>query len=262
MRRLVQCRSAVLSRIANAPSVCLLLDFDGTIAPIVSHPDLAALSPAARAAIRGLRAYMPIAIISGRPLAVVRKKVGIPGISYVGSHGLEWTAADRAVGAAVPARSLHALQAITAVAEQFSSSHPGVVLERKPFGLSVHYRAIAPARRPAIARAIRQIGEVFVQAAHIHATELGVATEFRPRTAHDKGTAVRAAMKRIGCTRQCLPIYIGDEPSDEDAFRVIGQGGITIRVGQTRSSAAEYYVSCQADVDVFLAAVLHQMSKS
>ena len=81
---------AIEKRVREAQDVALMFDFDGTLSPIVSMPHRSYLPAASRRVLRAINRIWPVAIITGRPLSVIQKKVGVPEFMYGASHGLEW----------------------------------------------------------------------------------------------------------------------------------------------------------------------------
>ena len=128
------------------PFVCL--DFDGTLSEIVSDPDAATLVDGAAKALENLAAQCPVAILSGRDLADIRDRVGLPGIWYAGSHGFELIGPDGshhhndAAAAAVPV-----LESAAAELTDALNHIPGARVEHKRYAVAVHYRNVSPRTR-------------------------------------------------------------------------------------------------------------------
>jgi alpha,alpha-trehalase len=211
----------------------VLLDFDGTLAPIVARPDDAAISDDARRLLRELAAYYPVAVVSGRDLQDVVARVGVDDLWYAGNHGFEIISPDGRTFTRDEARP-----ALESLSEAETTLHgelgevPGVVLERKAFALAVHYRTAAEADAE---RAIQRAAELAEgsDALRLH-WDLKV-VELRPDVAWDKGYAVREILGAIGADpRRCVPVYVGDGPTDEDAFRALAEVGLGILVGAPR----------------------------
>jgi alpha,alpha-trehalase len=131
--------------ITSARESMLFLDYDGTLSPIVSDPDAARLVDGAAEALELVAGVCPVAILSGRDLADVRERVGIPGLWYAGSHGFELTGPDgayhqnEAAAAFVPI-----LERAAAELREGLAAFPGVRVEHKRFAVAVHYREVAP----------------------------------------------------------------------------------------------------------------------
>jgi trehalose 6-phosphate phosphatase len=199
----------VLRLAAEPARAALLLDVDGTLAPIVARPEDAAVPPATRAELeRLLGRYALVACVSGRPAEDAARVVGVPGVRYVGEHGLEL---DPAAGKWAAA--------IASFAD--SVAWPA---ERKPLTVSFHYRT-APDRE----EAERVLGDVAEQArAQGLVPRWGrMVLEIRPPLETDKGTAVRAL---LSAQRLRRALYAGDDTTDLDAFRALDGLELGVRV--------------------------------
>ncbi len=219
-------------------------DFDGTLSEIVKDPDSARLVDGAAAALTSLSASCPVAILSGRDLADVRERIGLPGLWYAGSHGFELTGPDgRHHENAEAAASAPVLaQAAAQLAEQLGDI-PGVVVEHKRFGVAVHYRNAARDRVGAVTAAVRSAG----QRTALRVTTGREVIELRPDVDWDKGKTLRWVLDYIRDNEgggTLLPIYLGDDITDEDAFDAVADDGVAILVRHSddgdRATAARY----------------------
>jgi trehalose 6-phosphate phosphatase len=219
-------------------------DFDGTLSEIVNDPDTARLADGAAEALTSLSASCPVAILSGRDLADVRERVGLPGLWYAGSHGFELTGPDGAhhenteAAASVPVLA----EAAAALADRLGSI-AGVVVEHKRFGVAVHYRNVARDRVGEVAAAVRSAG----QRTALRVTTGREVIELRPDIDWDKGKTLRWVLDYIRDNDgggPLLPIYLGDDITDEDAFDAVADDGIAILVRHgddgDRATAAHY----------------------
>jgi trehalose 6-phosphate phosphatase len=219
-------------------------DFDGTLSEIVENPDSAVLADGAADALTSLSAQCPVAILSGRDLADVRQRIGLPGIWYAGSHGFELTGPDGAhhqnaeAAASIPVLA----EAGAELAEQLGHI-PGVMVEHKRFGVAVHYRNAARDRVGEVAAAVRSAG----QRASLRVTTGREVIELRPNVDWDKGKTLRWVLDYIRDNEgpgPLLPIYLGDDITDEDAFDAVHDDGVAILVRHSddgdRATAAGY----------------------
>src|ERR1700738_1728687 len=211
----------------------VFFDFDGTLSNIVKNPDAAQLVEGAADALTSLTAQCPVAILSGRELADVRQRVGLPGIWYAGSHGFELTGPDGAHHEnAEAAASIPVLEeAAGELADQLGDI-PGVVVEHKRFGVAVHYRNAARDRVGEVTAAVRSAG----QRTALRVTTGREVIELRPNVDWDKGNTLRWVLEHIRDDEQpgpLLPIYLGDDITDEDAFDAVANDGIPIGVRHT-----------------------------
>jgi trehalose 6-phosphate phosphatase len=219
-------------------------DFDGTLSEIVEDPDSARLVDGAADALTSLSAACPVAILSGRDLADVRERIGLPGLWYAGSHGFELTGPDGThhqnpeAAASIPVLA----GAAADLADQLGHI-PGVVVEHKRFGVAVHYRNAARDRVGEVTAAVRTAG----QRTALRVTTGREVIELRPNIDWDKGKTLRWVLDYIRDNEgsgPLLPIYLGDDITDEDAFDAVDDEGIAIVVRHgddgDRATAARY----------------------
>jgi trehalose 6-phosphate phosphatase len=225
-----------------------MVDYDGTITPIVRHPRLATLADGTRNVLRSLtnERRCVLAVISGRRVSDIKKLVGIPKAYYVGNHGLE----IRGPGIDFVHPKAKALSMILpSIGRELRSTIgeiEGVFIENKRFSLSVHYRAAkaiyVPRLKQAVRRAVRGNSALKVSYGK-------KVIEIRPRLRWTKGTAGKWLIKLLG---EGLPVYAGDDYTDEDAFYDLKRG-ITILVSETPgNSHAKYYVRSVRELTQFL----------
>ncbi|HXF94907.1 MAG TPA: bifunctional alpha,alpha-trehalose-phosphate synthase (UDP-forming)/trehalose-phosphatase [Gemmatimonadales bacterium] len=212
------------------PTVALFLDYDGTLTPIVRRPEEALLSDAARDALRqaALTPALDLAIVSGRALTDIRQMVGVPGLTYVGNHGFEIEGPGlnyRLEGLDQYCRAVDA-----AAGEVEALELPGVRVERKGVTVSVHLREVPREQQEEVER--------IVAAAFRHqglrVTRGKAVVEGRPPLDWGKGHAVLHVLRaRHGehWTARVRAIYVGDDVTDEDAFRSLAGIGRSICVG-------------------------------
>lgn len=242
---------AILGRAAGR-GLALFLDYDGTLTPIVERPEDAVLGEPMRAVLRRLAARWPVAIVSGRDLEDVRARVGLAGLWYAGCHGFE-IAGPR--GGRVHEAAAAAAPQLGAASDQVArETHdiPGVQLERKRFTLAVHYRRVPGAR-------VHEVHEAVLRARARHpalrVTEGKKVYELQPDVDWDKGRAVLWLIETLQVP-DVLPVYIGDDVTDEDAFRALAGRGVGIVVQEApRPSAAALSLRSPDEVRELLAAL-------
>ncbi len=235
---------------AGRPAV--FFDFDGTLSDIVDDPGSARLVAGAGEALHKLAAQCPVAVLSGRDLADVSQRVGLPGIWYAGSHGFELTAPDGthhqndAAAAAIPV-----LEQAAAQLRERLGSITGVVVEHKRFGVAVHYRNAARDRVGDVAAAVRAVG----QRDALRVTTGREVIELRPDIDWDKGKTLHWVIDHLPQAKAAplVPIYLGDDITDEDAFDAVRDGelaGIPILVRHNddgdRATAAQFALESPA----------------
>jgi trehalose 6-phosphate phosphatase len=230
--------------------LAVFLDYDGTLTRIVSHPEDAWLSDSMRQTLRSLAARVPVAILSGRDLDDVRGRVHVDGIVYAGSHGFDIAGAGglrRELGAAY----LAVLDAAESELREALAEILGAQLERKHFSVAAHYRNVNENETFKVALAVDA-----VTAKHRELRRMGgkKVYELLPDIDWNKGKAVLWLLETLGLERRnVLPIYIGDDRTDEDAFRAIEKRGVAILVSeQPQITAASYWLNNPEDVELFL----------
>ena len=241
--------------------VAMFLDFDGTLAPIVERPELAAIDAPTRAVVERLARTCPVAVVSGRDLADVAVRVGVEGITYAGSHGFDIAGprgSHRTHQKGVEA--VPALDAAEAMLRDALAAVEGSQIERKKFSLAVHYRRV---RENEVAAVEAAVDRALRQSAGLRKGRGKKVFELQPDVDWDKGAAVRWLLQALQLEGpQVLPVYIGDDVTDEDAFRALAGWGLTFVVqGDARPTAAEYRLEDPREVRALLeqlAAMLEQ----
>ncbi len=219
-----------LARVAHAPELLVVCDFDGVLAPIVAEPGLARPLPEATAAIEALLAlpHTAVALVSGRALADLSLVSQMPqGVHLVGSHGAEfesgWTDPLSSAQMLLHQQVREALAAIV-------KEKPGVALEVKPASIAVHTR-LAPREVAAdVIEAVRH-GPATWTGVHTMAgkevLELGVVKA-------DKGKALDTLRRQLHAD---AVVFLGDDVTDETAFARLTPGDVGIKVGPGQSQA-------------------------
>lgn len=236
-------------------SVALFLDYDGTLTPIVSTPDKAVLSFENRRLLKRLikNPLYKIAIISGRALKDVKKKVGISGMVYVGNHGLEIEGPKIKFESPASLRYKTILQHIRDDLQRKLSVIKGAFVEDKGLSLAVHYRLVDRSQIPKIKTILHEATIPYIVRDKIKIKLGKKVFEIRPALDCNKGKVVLwlLARWRFGF-KDILPVYLGDDATDEDAFAVLRNKGITIFVGKPKKSNAQYYLKNTQEVKYFL----------
>ncbi|MEE9400152.1 MAG: trehalose-phosphatase [Dehalococcoidales bacterium] len=263
MQYLFQLWESFSADIGAASHVLVLSDYDGTLTPIVPRPDEAILPPGVREKLCALaeKKNFSVGIVSGRSLSGVKAMVGVDGIYYAGNHGFEIDGPG--INMIHPAAK--AAQAeMKDLNRQLSAklgSIEGVIIEDKSFSLSVHYRLVKKGEEDMVSEIFNQVTSPFIRQSRIRVTSGKKVFEIRPPIDWHKGKAVETIVEEMKAAfkyEQLLTIYLGDDTTDEDAFRVLHRPqGWSIFVGpENLSSDADYFLKSTAEVSTFLSRLL------
>lgn len=241
----------ILQRLKDAEQIFLFLDYDGTLTPIVSHPEKAHLSEDVKVLLSNLKKNRRIllAIVSGRSLRDIRNRIGLKGVYYVGNHGFEIFEPRHGMKLFVSKRIVHALGQIRdRLKDQFREVE-GILLEDKGYVLAVHYRNVDPRRVPPLLMKLKE--ETMNSTASLCLGFGKYVFEVRPKSTVNKGVAILELLNHA-VPDKVLPIYIGDDQTDEDAFKALKGRGMTIFVGSQGPFSACYQVNDPSEVFQFL----------
>jgi trehalose-phosphatase len=257
----------VEERLRRSPLV-VLLDVDGTLAPIVSRPEDATVPEATRRVIAALTSLpgVHVALISGRAAADARRMIAVADVWTIGNHGME-IIDPRGVVSIDDDAAAHRPR-VSEAAQRLSSllgSIPGVLVEDKVWTLSVHYRRADPSVVPRVRDAVHAVGT-----SGLRVTEGKMILEVRPPVTVDKGTAAVEFVRRVAGQSRCGVLCIGDDRTDEDAFRALRSAvpdAVTVRVTGANDDAhletsAELSLPDVDSVRVFLEQLLALRAKS
>jgi trehalose-phosphatase len=235
---------------ADGKRVAIFLDYDGTLTPIVNDPEKALLSDSMREPLRVLAMQRPVAILSGRDLDDVRQRVDIDQIIYAGSHGFD-IAGPRKLRKEVATQFLANLDLAEKELRKELAEIVGARVERKRFSIAAHYRTVNERDFPNLQRAVSEVASLHRE---LRCMEGKKVYELQPGVDWDKGKAVLWLLQTLGLEQaNAFPIYVGDDRTDEDAFRVIGKRGAGILVSeQPRTTAASYLLKDPTEVQQFL----------
>lgn len=236
--------------VADASGLLVCLDFDGTLAPIVDDPDAAMPTERNQDAVASLAEIPSVttAVISGRALSDVRERIAGPSI-YAGNHGLELARGGDVSVHPVAREGAARIERLCAILEVVLAPVPNCRVENKHLTGTVHFRSVPPAAVPTVRRLTRDI----VDRVGGNALELSPGKqilEIGPDLAWGKGDAVEVIAGDESPTTAV--IYVGDDVTDESAFRAVEPDGIGIRVGGDEPSSASARVASPADVADFL----------
>lgn len=233
-------------------SLALFLDYDGTLTPIVDSPEKALLTESMRNTLSEISLLCTVAVISGRDLADVRKMVGIDRIYYAGSHGFDINGPEiDKIHYQEGAEYLPLLDRVEIYLKKSFLDIKGIFIERKKFSIAVHYRK---AGDKDIEKAERAVDEIIKGNTGLKKSSGKKIFEIQPDIEWDKGKAVYWIMDKIGMKGpETFPLYLGDDTTDEDAFRAIKGHGLGIVVMERiRDTNADQMLHDSTDVEKFL----------
>jgi len=249
----------ILSKLENKIPA-LFLDYDGTLTPIVSDPEKALLSETNRSTISKIAALVPVAVISGRDRANVASKIDIDGLIYAGSHGYDITGPNGMDMQYGPGQETLPLldEAETHLKSKLSSVE-GAMVERKKYAIAVHYRNVADEHVEKVKNIVyEELGK------HEKLKEgLGKKIiELKPDLDWHKGKALDWILEKLDLkSDRFVPIFIGDDVTDEDALEVLKDSGIGIIVGNhDETTYANYILEDTDEVEEFLQLLTNHLS--
>ena len=263
MKHLFQSWEAFSQACRNVSHVLLFFDYDGTLTPIVSRPELAVLSPEVRDLLRALarKPKMTVGIITGRSLSEIKSMVAIEGIYYSGNHGLEIEGQGLNYISPIAETAMVTMKELARVFARELADIDGVIIQEKGLSLSVHYRLVKESEEGSVAETFRRVTTPLRSDGKIKVFSGKKVWEVKPPIEWNKGKAVEkiaAEIKTVLNLKQALTVYLGDDNTDEDAFKILHRPeGWSIFVGgENTSSAAEYYLDSPSEVAEFLSRML------
>jgi trehalose 6-phosphate phosphatase len=240
----------------------VFLDYDGTLTPIVDRPEDALISESMRNAVRGLAKRCPVCVVSGRDRRVVQELMGVDDLIVAGSHGFDiWSPSGGEIQHEEGADFGDLLDEVKERLHRELDPVEGAFVEPKKTSVAAHYRLVSEGERPRV----KEIVDVVLGE---HPDELKVTPgkmvyEVQPNIEWDKGKAVLYLLGALDLDRDdVVPIYLGDDITDEHAFEALATKGIGIFVGRAddpevagRTSAADYVLHDVPEVERFLDAL-------
>ncbi|KAL6580568.1 hypothetical protein OROMI_008592 [Orobanche minor] len=250
-----------LANNAKGKRIALFLDYDGTLSPIVDNPDHAFMSNAMRAAVSNVAKYFPTAIISGRSRDKVYEFVGLTELYYAGSHGMDIMGPVRSsfsdyrncikstdkqgkeVNLFQPASEfLPMIDEVFRLLVEITKDIAGAKVENNKFCVSVHYRNVDEKSWALVGQSVEEILKRYPRLRLTHGRKV---LEVRPVLNWHKGKAVEFLLESLGLMDcdDVLPIYVGDDRTDEDAFKFLreGNGGYGIIVSSAPKESNAFY---------------------
>ncbi|GAB3196480.1 trehalose-phosphatase [Pontibacter aydingkolensis] len=239
----------------------VFLDYDGCLTHIVKDPDKAILSDSMRQTLQGLAEVCSVAIVSGRDRADVARLVQLDNLYFAGSHGFDISGPGNMQ--TEPGGAKTALPALDASAEKLKEKlgHiEGAMVERKRYAIAVHYRNVSDSHIDEVKQVTATVLKEHPQLKEGLGKKI---IELKPNLDWHKGKAVSWLLQELGLNKPgIVPLYIGDDITDEDAFAELQGKGIGILVGEhDEQTAAEYRLESVEEVEEFLKSLTEHLSK-
>lgn len=233
----------------------VFLDYDGCLSPIVKDPDKAVMTQEMRDTLQRLANVCSVAVVSGRDRANVKSLVQLDNLYYAGSHGFDISGPNNmqtepgGASEAVPA-----LDIAQKTLDERLKDVEGVLVERKRYAIAVHYRNVPDDH---VSKVLQVTEGVIAEHPELKKGPGKKIMELKPNLDWHKGKAVRWLMEELDLNKpDIVPLYIGDDLTDEDAFAELQGNGIGIMVGEhDEKTAAEYRLEDVTDVLAFLEAL-------
>ncbi|XP_030541496.1 probable trehalose-phosphate phosphatase 4 isoform X2 [Rhodamnia argentea] len=254
-----------ITRASMGKKIVMFLDYDGTLSPIVEDPDRAFMSQEMREAVKDTATFFPTAIVSGRCRDKVYSFVQLTELYYAGSHGMDIKGPPRSCSngnkdgdlvLCQPASEfLPMIDEVYKTLVESTKSIPGARVETNKFCLSVHFRCVDEKSWDALAEQVKLVLSGYPK---LKLTSGRKVLEIRPTIEWDKGKALEFLLEALGFAASdddVLPIYIGDDRTDEDAFKVLRQRGrgVGILVSKVpKETSASYSLEEPSEVRRFL----------
>ncbi|MEV4603658.1 trehalose-phosphatase [Amycolatopsis sp. NPDC049253] len=234
----------------------VFLDYDGVLAPIVDHPEDALISERMRETVRALAMRCPVCVVSGRDRLDVQRLMGIDDLVVAGSHGFDiWSPAAGEIHHDAASGFEDVIGEVTDRLRTETGSIPGVVIEPKKASVAVHYRLVDPDGRQRITVVVETL--LAEHPDRLKMTPGKMVYELQPKIDWHKGKAVLHLLRALHLdSPDVVPIYLGDDITDEDAFRALAdRGGAGIFVGTAddpevgdRTTSADFILSSPEEV--------------
>lgn len=241
----------IRDRVGNK-RLLLILDYDGTLSPIVPDPKKATVSAEIKTLLEELSTVTPVAVISGRDRLDVEEKVGLRTLIYAGSHGLDMAGPE---GLEIPQKvSAEVLLALKEAADNLNRklAHvKGSLVESKKYAIAVHFRNVADEEIAVVKKAVLE--ELKLHKSLKKGTGKKI-LELKPAIDWHKGRAIDWLFEALEMTKEnAIPLFVGDDITDEDGFESISEYGIGVLVGtHGEKTAASFSLEDTGEVGIFL----------
>jgi trehalose 6-phosphate phosphatase len=239
--------------------LAVFLDYDGVLTPIVDRPGDAVMSDGMRATVQALAQRCPVCVVSGRDRPVVQQLMGVDNLMVAGSHGFDiWSPQEGTIAHTAATGFEDLVSEVRDRLRAEAESIPGVLVEPKRASVAVHYRLADPAHRANVTAVVHGLLEEY--SGRLKLTPGKMVYELQPKIDWHKGKAVLHLLRMLDLDADdVVPLYLGDDITDEDAFRALAGRGVGIIVGHpddpevaNRPTAADFVLESTIAVEHFL----------
>ncbi|MBU2530851.1 MAG: trehalose-phosphatase, partial [Elusimicrobia bacterium] len=232
------------------------LDYDGTLTPIVDKPSMAVITPEMKSTLRALSEKFQVAIVSGRSREDVENLVGIKELLYVGNHGFDIKGQELELIMPEVQKFMPLIKKITEELYSKLGNIEGCIIEKKKFSAAVHYRLVSEEQFPLIKQ---EVDAILKQESSLRLMKGKKVFELLPYLDWDKGKALMWVMKALNISWDTHNvIYIGDDTTDENAFRILKTRGAGILVSQKPvASFADFFVTSTDEIKKLFEAIIN-----
>ena len=237
----------------------VFLDYDGVLTPIVDRPEDATISEGMWEAVRGLAQRCTVCVVSGRDRPVVQELMNVDDLVVAGSHGFDiWHPDEGPMEHDAGEHSEELLDTVKTRLGEAADGIEGAQVEPKKLSTAIHYRHVTDERRPEVKAAVDELLAEYPD--ELKVTPGKMVYEVQPKLDWHKGKAVLYLLETLGLDRDdVIPLFLGDDITDEDAFNALKGRGIGIFVGNPddpevggRTTAADYVLESPQEVEQFL----------
>jgi trehalose 6-phosphate phosphatase len=237
----------------------VFLDYDGVLTPIVDRPEDAVMSNGMRETVQALAQRCSVCVISGRDRPVVQQLMGVDNLVVAGSHGFDiWSPQEGTIAHDAATGFEDLISEVRDRLRAEAEPIPGAVVEPKRASVAVHYRLVDPEHHAKVTEAVNELLDEY--SGRLKVTPGKMVYELQPKIDWHKGKAVLQLLQTLGLDADdVVPLYLGDDITDEDAFRALAGWGVGIIVGDpddpevaNRSTAADFVLESTAQVEQFL----------
>jgi len=247
-----------LTRLLDVRSPAVFLDYDGTLTPIMNRPEDAVISQGMRRTVRELAGRCPVCVVSGRDRRVVQELMGLDNLIVAGSHGFDIWSPEGIIEREEGAEFEALLDGVKRRLHEELDPIEGTLVEPKRTSVAAHYRLVSDEERPRVREVVDTILAEHPQELRI--TPGKMVYEIQPKIEWDKGRAMLYLLETLDLEGDdVVPLYLGDDVTDEDAFETLSDRGIGIFVGSAddpevagRTTAADYLLLSTEEVKQFL----------